>query len=115
MLLHLSQIGDNEAVESFSDVEVEQADTSADELLKSNDALLTVEAFSESFGVAVGVTGAEILNGIWHWRQSTDEVFGVVGTDLEACSLASAVVTVWRLLRCMRGQSAEHSDALPDN
>lgn len=114
MLLHLSQIGDSEAVESFSDVDVEQADTSADELLNSNDALLMVEAFSESFGVAVGVTGAEILNGIWHWRQSTDEVFGVVGTDFEACSVAWAM-TVWRLLRCARGQSAEHSVDLPDN
>lgn len=92
MLLHLSQIGDSDAVESFSDVDVEQADTSADELLSSNDAWLAVsEAFSESFGVAVGVTGAEMLNGIWHWRQSTDEVFGVVGTDFDAWPFASAV------------------------
>lgn len=73
-MLHLSQIGDSEAVESFSVVDVvEQPDTSADELLKSNDfesveVQLAVDVFSESLALAndtlVGVTGAEILNGI---------------------------------------------------
>lgn len=76
MLLHLSQIGDNEAVESLSDADAdEQPDTSADELLKSNDfesveVQLAEEVLRESLALAmdtlVGVTGAETLNGIWH-------------------------------------------------
>lgn len=91
MLLHLSQIGDSDAVESFNDVDVEQPDRSADEPLKSNDRdsfnvlLLAVEVLIESFAVVetlVGVTGAEMLSGIWHWRQSI-EVFGVLGTDFD--------------------------------
>lgn len=99
ILLHLSQIGDSDAVESFNDVDVEQPDISADEPLKSKDldsfnVLLAVEVFIESFAVVdtlVGVTGAEMLSGIWHWRQSI-EVFGVLGTDFDGWHVSIVVL-----------------------
>lgn len=43
---------------------------------------LSIESLIDWFGDSVGVTGAELLIGIWHWRQSIDET-GVVGNDVD--------------------------------
>lgn len=89
-LLHFVQIGWIDAVGLADSDDDDDTVKSPVELRKSN--ALDADEFrvefdrsSDWFGDTIGVTGAELVIGIWHWRQSMD-VFadtGVVGNDAD--------------------------------
>lgn len=78
--------GDNDDVDDIDKSPLELRKSNALELDVSNNVFeLSDVSFIDWFGDAAGVTGAELLIGIWHWRQSID-VFaatGVVGNDVD--------------------------------